>query len=367
MWLGWNVALLLLCRSVGAEPQPSTIVLAFDATSDAQKQAVAAIRAHMQGLPLEVVAAPVERQRSLQLRLAESGALAALHRAFGTFYIDVADDRSLLIFFTEAEGEATLIRRLPPSQQGLRVALEQAAIVVRSLVEALLEGGGVGIAPPADRPPVAEGASEATREGIEPRDTPDAEGATSDDTVSTTKPPDETGPGMARIGLGAGVAVTSFASDVPWQTGLSVGAQWLVAPTFYFGARYTLLPALTLESDAAAVSVRRHPLELFLGYRESGRVALNGELGALVDRATRTTVRTAAPLGATAPQGRWMVALGARGGFSWSPWQPLWVSLRVGVDVVLTPYSYAIDSSPALVSPRWVRPRTELEVTVWPW
>src|ERR1041384_5857677 len=66
--------------------------------------------------------------------------------------MDIAEDGALLIFFTEVSGEATLIRRLPPNRQGLRVGLEQAAIVVRSLVEALLEGGNVGIATPnADR------------------------------------------------------------------------------------------------------------------------------------------------------------------------------------------------------------------------
>jgi len=369
--VGWGLALVLLGGGAGAEPRPS-IVLAFDATSDAQKQAVAAIQAHMQGLPLEVVAAPVEPQRSLQLRLAESGALAVSREAFGTFYVDVAEDRSLLIFFTEAKGEATLIRRLPPNRQGLRVALEQAAIVVRSLVEALLEGGGVGIAPPAGQPPVparpASPSSGGPSDGADiPLEPPEAETlAPADEAASRAKSPDGIGLGTARVGFGAGLAVTSFASEAPWQAGFTAGAHCLVVPTLYVGGRYTLLPALTIQRADAAFSVRRHPLELLVGYRESGRVALNAELGAVVDRATRTTVRAASPLGATSSEGRWMLAVGARGGFSWSPWAPVWASLRAGADFVLTPYSYATDSS-QLASPRLVRPRMELEVSVWLW
>jgi len=153
----WSVALLLWSATSGAASPSSTIVLTVDESSEAETQAVAAIRAHVSGFPVEVLVVPVEAQRSLELRLAASGALAASRRALGTFSTKVTDDGSLLIFFTEADGEATLVRRLRPSAQGMRVAVEQAAIVVASLIEALLDGGSVGIGrptrPPANPPP----------------------------------------------------------------------------------------------------------------------------------------------------------------------------------------------------------------------
>ena len=121
--LRWSLATLLLTRALGAQPQSSTIILTFDASSEAQKQAIAAIRAHVSGLPADVVIVPLEHQRSLDSRLAAAGSLAASRQALGTFYIEIEPDGTLLIFFTEPGAEATLIRRLPPNDQGVRVAL----------------------------------------------------------------------------------------------------------------------------------------------------------------------------------------------------------------------------------------------------
>lgn len=362
------LAAALLSRTAGAEPQPSTIIVAFDASSDAQKQAVAAIQAHVSDLPVLVVVVSAERPRALDARLAASGTLAASRQALGTFSIEVAEDGSLLIFFTEADGEATLIRRLRPNQQGVRVALEQAAIVVRSLVEALLDGGTVGITPHSDgnvesKPSEIVGGEGAPSPGAAPAtvDAPRTE------RPGVPEAPLKAGPNARRLALAAGSAVTQFAADVPWQAGFSVGIHWRATHELYAGARYTLFPALTIGSADAAVSVRRHPLEAFVGYREPGRVALNAEVGITADRAARTTVRTAAPFQATSPEARWVLAVGARGGFSWSPWSVVSGSMRMGADFVLTPYSYAIESAEALPSTRRVRPRVEIELAVGVW
>jgi len=62
-----------------------------------------------------------------------------------------------------------------------------------------------------------------------------------------------------------------------------------------------------------------------------------------------------------------LLAFGARGGVSWSPWAPVWATMRVGADFLLTPYTYSLDSSEVVPSPRRVRPRVELELAVWVW
>jgi hypothetical protein len=194
--LSWSLATLLLARALGAQAPPSTIILTFDASSEAQKQAITAIRAHVSGLPADVVVVPVEHLRSLDSRLAAAGSLAASRQALGTFYIEIEPDGTLLIFFTEAGAEATLVRRLPPNDQGVRVALEQAAIVVRSLVEALLEGGTVGIAREAERGRSAEEA-EAPAEPASSAERPSAEFAVS----SPEEPPSQSDSRRSRAGL----------------------------------------------------------------------------------------------------------------------------------------------------------------------
>lgn len=370
------LALLLSTRLALADSRPASIIVAFDARSDEQKQAVAAIQAHVSDLPLQVVVIPLERAQSLAGRLSASGGLAAARHALGTFYIELAEDGSLLVFFTEATGESSLIRRLHPNQQGLRVALEQAAIVVRSLAEALLDGGSVGIGTtqgpqPQSRPNDAGSNSTTTpRVGEAASTEPRSEGAgeqepESDEALQVSA---QKSASNHRFAVVAGSPLSQFAAGAPWQTGFSPGIQWLAAPAWYVGARYTLLPALSLSSADVTVSVERHPLEALVGYREAGRLALNAELGVLADRVGRTTVRVAAPYQATPSDARWQLAVGARGGFSWSPWSDrLWLALRIGADLLLTRYSYASDSNQNVPSARPIRPRVELELAVWVW
>ena len=371
----WSLAtaLLLLPRALGA--QPSTIILTFDASSEGQKQAVAAIQAHVSGLPAEVVIVPIEHQRGLDSRLAAAGSLAASRHALGTFYVEIEPDGTLLIFFTEAEAEATLIRRLPPNRQGLRVALEQAAIVVRSLVEALLDGGSIGISAEAD-PGAAKteaekrsqempaGAEASPEHSAAEAPLPDSEEPPSPSSSETSA---ETGSARARLSITGGYTATDFASGMPWQSGFSGGFAWLATPVLYAGARYTLFPTYTVATGDAVVSVARRPLEALVGYHAASPLALNGELGLLVDATTRTTVSTAAEFRATSPSTRWMLSLAARGGVTWSPWSRIRASLRVGADFLLTRYAYTIDSAVAVPSPHWVRPRLELELAVAVW
>jgi hypothetical protein len=350
--------------------------LTFDASSEAQKQAIAAIRAHVRGLPAEIVVIPVEHEESLAQRLAASGSLAAARDALGTLYIQFAEDGALLIFFTEPDGEATLIRRLPADRQGARVALEQAAIVARSLIEALIDGGRVGLAPEASRglapEPEAEAPSNTEELPEPPEGTAEAERAepapaeTSSDPAETSS--DDTANGSASdrewIAVTGGYTLTHFAAGLPWQSGFSAGFHWLVTPRFYSGARYTFFPALTAGTDDVVVSIHRYPIEVLFGYRGPGAFALGGELGMLADHTLRTTVRTSASFRATSPESRWMFAFATRAGACWSPTPGIRVALRGGADFVLTRYSYRVESGEAAQSPDWVRPRMELELAV---
>lgn len=369
--LSWSVATLLLTGALGAQPSPSTIILTFDASSETQKQAITAIRAHVSGLPAEVVVVPVEHQRTLDSRLSAAGALAASRHALGTFYVEIEPDGTLLIFFTEAAAEATLIRRLPPNQQGLRVALEQAAIVVRSLVEALLDGGHVGIAPEARRAGAAGDTAAPAGPDSLPERTSAAAALASAEKPRPAQSRSEASPEAAsprrRIAITAGYTGTDFASGMPWQSGFSAGFEWLATPVIYAGARYTLFPTYTVATEEAVVAVGRRPIEALVGFHAARPLSLNGEIGLLVDAARRTTVSTAESLSPTSPSTRWMLSVTARAGFSWSPWPRIRASLRGGADFVLTPYAYTIDSAVAAPSPRTVRPRTELELAADLW
>jgi hypothetical protein len=363
------LAAVLLCRTLGAQPRPSTVILTFDASSEAQKQAIAAIKAHVRGLPAEVVVVPVEHAESLAQQLAASGSLAASRNALGTLHIQIAEDGALLIFFTEPEGEATLIRRLPANRQGPRVAFEQVAIVSRSLIEALIDGGRIGLVPETSRQPDAE-VEEEPQSSADPAPEPSEsldEAAPSElppSEAAREDSPNEFASERKWIAVTAGYTLTHFAAGMPWQSGFSAGVHGLVTPRFYAGARYTFFPALTAGTDDAVVSIQRYPIEALVGYRGAGAFALHGEAGMVADHTLRTTVRTSSAFRATSPESRWTFAFAARAGASWAPAPRFRVALRGGADFVLTRYSYRLESGEAAPSPDWVRPRMELELAV---
>ena len=361
----------------GDAPGMATIVVTFDPGAVEQKPAVAAIKAHVSGLPVRVVVEPAERNHVLAERLAKSGALALARGALGTFSIEVAANGELLVFFTEPDGNATLIRRLPANQEGLKVAIEQAAIVVRSLVEALLEGRRVGMtaeteaalgaAAEAAPSPAPESPSAGSPAQPAEAQAPSPAPAISDDAGGAEQRADEARARKRTLALSVSYQGSDFSASTPWESGLALGVRWLALPVAYGALRYTFLPSMEVESTAARVSVARHPFELVAGYVGSGSVAPNAELGMQVDYTRRETLETGAGYLATSSKSRFVLALGARAGLTWSASSVIDATLRGGVDFLLTRYSYVASGSPAPISPSAVRPKLELELAFGVW
>jgi hypothetical protein len=377
---------LLIAANVSAQEPASasrnaTIVVTFDPRSIEQGTAVSAVKAHMSGLPVQVLLEPVQPARTLGQRLTTSASLALSREALGTFSIEIGPDRELLIFFTEPDGSATLIRRLPPSREGVRVAVEQAAIVVRSLVEALLEGRRIGMTPDAEAPPAR--AQPTTPEKSEKSERPQLTQSTAQAAPEAAKPeaeplgvsievqetPEPEAPARPkrRFAISGGYTGTDFAPNVEWESGFTLGARWLARQTLYAGLRYTFFPRIEGGADAARVSVARHPIEIVAGYVGTAVLAPNAELGVVADYSRRETLHTAPEYQATPAATRWTFALGLRAGVTWSASSAVQLSLRGGVDFLLTRYSYAVPAERPAILPRNVRRRLELEVALAPW
>jgi hypothetical protein len=374
---------LLLSENVaeaqsGDPPGTATIVVTFDPSAVEQKPAIAAVKAHVSGLPVRVVVEPAERNQMLADRLARSGALALARGALGTFSIELGPRGELLVFFTEPDGNATLIRRLPGNQEGIQVAIEQAAIVVRSLVEALLEGRRIGMtqeaeaesaaspqgaAPPAEEPPSGASSRLPSADGQKP--SPEPAPLSRDEQERR----DDEAPARPRrkIAVSASYQGSDFSANTPWESGLALGVRWLALPVAYGALRYTFFPSMEVGSDAARVSVTRHPFEVVAGYTASAILAPSAELGVQVDYTRRETLSTGADYRATSSAARFVLALGARVGMTWAASSVLEATLRGGADFLLTRYSYVVSGSPAPISPSTVRPKLELELAFGVW
>jgi hypothetical protein len=371
---------LVLAGALGGASGPSSaqtarrrarIVVTYDPGSEKQRQTLTAVEAHLQGLPVEVVAQPARRGGDLADRLKGSGTLASSNEALGTFSIEEGPDSSILVFLTEAGGEATLIRLLPPSQRSKRLASEQAAIVVRSLVESLLDGGRIVVGPVAaptdpksraERPPAPP--------PVPPKQAHAGGPATNHeqpalpDGVEGTKQNAGTAP--ARLSVLAGYAGSVPGGGFPWQSGASVGLRWFLNPTMYVGARYIFTPAAERNLPAVRLSISHHPMEVMLGYATRSRVAPVAEFSFIAEQTTRETTSTDPGLAPTPPRSQWSLGVGPRVGAMFRPLPAVSASLRVGVDFFLNRPSYSTDEE-LVLAPAAVRPRLDLEMGLGVW
>jgi hypothetical protein len=364
----------------------ATILVTFDPGATEQARVVAAVRAHLSGVPVRVLLKPVARSASLGQSVAAAGELARQSGALGTFSIELGEDGAFLIFFTEPGGASALIRRLAPNDQGVRVTVEEAAIVVGSLVLALLEGRRIGMASAGDAPPKVERPRKTppprqrqppktrprerpAEPKPEPESEPEAEPEPAPNEAPTAAERDEAGPAPASptTAVTTAYAGTDFASGAKWQSGFTLGVRWIALRPLYAAARYTLFPALEGGTTQASVSIARHPGELVVGYVGPTRLAANAELGMVIDYTSRQTRGNGPDFEPTPRSGRWTVALGARAGASFAVVPSMHLAARGGADLLLTRYAYVTPDARAVVRPHRVRPRLDLELAMSLW
>jgi hypothetical protein len=151
-----------------------------------------------------------------------------------------------------------------------------------------------------------------------------------------------------------------------WQSGMAVGACWLVLPTAYVGARYTLFPAATVSAGGARVSIARHPGELVLGYAGGTSLLMNFELSALFEHSSRETLATDAAFAPTRPGSHWTFGFGPRVGAIVTPTPALRLAVRGGADFLMSQPEYVTDEQ-TVVAPGRIRPRLDVELGVGVW
>ncbi|HET9955829.1 MAG TPA: hypothetical protein VFQ61_15065 [Polyangiaceae bacterium] len=323
------------------------VVLVFDPTRERALAAVQAIESHLSGLRVSVDVVGISLAAGMNEWLDQASQQAASREALGSFAIDATPRGELLIFFTEVSGEATLLRRIRPKTAGGRVALEEAGIVVSSLVEALLDGRHIGMEPSAPSP---------TSDDHTLRDserTPVGEVA---------PPPRASAPSQSvrHTAVSLGYLGTSFAQDT-FQSGLVLGARTDLAERWSLLASYAILPELELDREGVHLSLQRHPLVLGLGYEAAGTLAPLVEVTGFSDWVTRRTPSTQATLAGTPDQNHWMWGIGSRIGAHWGPASRLHVHVTFGVDVPIGNLSFVVEgeSPRTVIVPRSVRPQAE--------
>ncbi|MET0595406.1 MAG: hypothetical protein ABW133_22095 [Polyangiaceae bacterium] len=310
-------AVILLVASVASPlraAEPTTekgvglIVFSVDPRARDAQALIDAVRAHLTGLPVRLVV--------------DSGGNGTNGdgRVLGKLTIDPVTPVDWVVSFTDPAVDTTIVRRIRLKPHAKGVALEEAAIVVRSMVEAILDGGHVGIVKERDTPPPAA-IPRALRRGF----------------AGT-----------------AGYIGTTFGQDLGWQSGAIVGLRWQWGE-FYAGATYAGFPPILTDPNPVSIALVRHPGAFVFGYEGSTVIAPTLEVELLADFVTRRTSQIDGYV-ATPPEARWSFGVGAQAGLSWSFLPRFRVLALGGIDWILNPPSYKVGPSVILYT-QSVRPK----------
>jgi hypothetical protein len=307
------------------------VVFAVDPRSRDGQAMVDAVRAHLTGLPVRLV---IDSESG---GAPESGANAGNGlRVLGTLTIDPKTPGEWVVSFTEPAVDTTLVRRIRIKPQGKAVALEEAAIVVRSMVEAILDGGHVGIARPSR--PAGEDPSRA--------------------------------PGAARglrrvVTLTGGYLGTMLASELGWQSGAQFGLRWQ-SGELYAGIAYAIFSPIDVTSQGISLRLKRYPGSVVLGYEGTSRFAPIIEVELTADYVQRETLN-AEGFSPRESEGRWTFGAGAEAGISWSMLPRLRLVVMGGADWMVNSYAFVTQPYKVIIPASSVRPKVivGLGVDLW--
>jgi hypothetical protein len=335
-------AILPLAASIAspvgaAEPindgAPGIVVFAVDPELKDAQAMVDAVRAHLTGLPVRLV-----------IDVAKGGAPANGadvgqdgSRRIGTLTIDPATPGEWVVSFTEPAIDTTLVRRIRVKPQAKRVALEEAAIVVRSMVEAILDGGHVGIVRPGSEEP-----------------------------ANPSPPSNVVWRPRQGITATAGYLGTTFASGLGWQSGGSIGLRWH-SGEFYAGIGTQLFAPITTDTPPVSIILIRHPGTIVLGYEGASRLAPTIEMEMMVDYVTRSNAETGGGYEATPAASRWFFGVGAMAGVTWFILPRIRILAQAGVDGIINPYSYVASPNQFIVRSASIRPKAGIGLAVDLW
>ncbi len=323
-----STALPLHAAEPVSESSPGIVVFAVDPQAKDAQAMIDAVRAHLTGLPIRLV---IDPRGGAASGSGSEPASDGSHR-IGTLTIDPATPGEWVVSFTEPAIDTTLVRRIRLKPQGKRVALEEAAIVVRSMVEAILDGGHVGIARP---------------------------GLRSDEGSAVSSAPWRSRRGITAT---AGYLGTTFGSDVGWQSGGMIGLRWH-SGAFYAGIATQIFAPIATDTTPVSLLLVRHPGAIVVGYEGVSRLAPTIEVEIMADYVTRSNRKTEGGYAETAPESRWFFGIGAMAGVSWYFLPRIRLLGQGGIDWILNPYSYLAPPY-VIVQSAAVRPKIGIGVAV---
>jgi hypothetical protein len=244
----------------------------------------------------------------------------------------------------DTQDQRVIVRQVDAAGERQPAAIEAVAVMTRSGTRALIEGAPEELPPPAQPTQPAPSAP-------------------------------ATEPTLDAFRLWVGYTGSAFAPEVEWQHGAVLGATWLGLHPFYAGLSLILTPTLKVDSSKAPVafSVQRTPIAAQFGYRYlTGRIALDGELGFVVERWFRPEAQVRPPVGQSAVAydntTHWVYELAPRVRCELRIARVMGLYGGGGLDILLNKFNYVSsgDVQRVLLQPNPFRPVAELGISFYP-
>jgi len=276
-WRFILVILLLAVVGTAVRAEPSNeaqqqgyrlIMLSIKGNEDASRGLTQAIESQMSDLPVSFSVEWVDRfPDQLPDQLGAAGLIAREKQASAVFWCDLTRGNQVFLYLAESGKGRILVRQLEQEEGG---TFEAVAIIVRSLVAALIQGGEIGVraaSPPGK--PIPETSSKPSQ--------------------GPSRPSPATPEKRKWLEMELGYA---FVVPEPDQAahGLRIGLSGYFEEGWYAQLGYVLFSPLKSDTETARIEVWRHPVFLGLGYLwESGRLSLGGSVALVVDYTVQET------------------------------------------------------------------------------
>jgi hypothetical protein len=298
------------------------VLLASTQSPGALDPLLLGIRAQVSDLPVSLVMEEVtELPPSLPDQVALASRLALRDSAVAVFWLDLFRPGRLFIYLAEPGGSRVLVRAVEAST-GV-AGIEAVAVIVRGLVQAIIEGGTIGVQPASTHMT--------------------ATAAPGPPLPAMTPSPS---PSMPWLSVQLALALDFRFKQAPVQAGLDAGLLLSPHENWTIFADYRLLTGAQTPSADIDLEVSRHPMTV--GVRVQwpfGAWDIGASLFGVLDYVTEEAVVHSSRLTVTKSDAVWLGGVGLLAHGSWRATPVLRLFVNAGLEVYTSTLEYVVELS----------------------
>ena len=305
--------------------QPVTVVAVADRESASlSNKLLETVQAHLIDLPVVLKIEWVDtlgKSFHSAVRLAREAAYKS--DAVTVFWVDLSSPLQMFLFLSHPRGERILVRDVGAGDKNDESRLETIAIIVRTSVEAILEGGTIGVEPPR---------AQKEEDAREPR---------------------------GRLSLHVAYGLGPFA-DSALTHGPKFGLSTCILERWCLFGEYRLIIPQYYAREGVRLELRSHTIEVGVGAKWVwGEFQLMTDLAFLANYVSINATATDINLSAQKPSPDWQFGIGPSISLGWAIKEYATIFFAITLDIYVNQPEYVVESRPGyseVVSPWSVRP-----------